>query len=158
MYNYIGRWWIYDDAGVISVSIGEESDRLQVMGEGVDSVRLANSLRKKFCYAEIISVGEVEAAAADADASTSPESTPPPPCPLKPCPAQYCPPPPYCPQPPFYYDYRVYDPAPPNCSIFWFTFSTFFIYIIWSKSYHNTTVRVFFREGGNNVIVIVRVE
>ncbi|KAG8385965.1 hypothetical protein BUALT_Bualt03G0100000 [Buddleja alternifolia] len=46
--------------GVSSVSIGKENDELVVIGEGVDSVCLAKSLRKKFCFANIISVQEVK--------------------------------------------------------------------------------------------------
>lgn len=84
-------------AGVMGVSIGG-NDKLEVVGEEVDSVSLANSLRKKFCFAEIISVGEAK---------------PPPPKP---------PVPPLCPPPPPYYCHpiiceSVYDPPPTNCSI-----------------------------------------
>ncbi|KAL1556110.1 25S rRNA (uracil(2634)-N(3))-methyltransferase [Salvia divinorum] len=78
--------------GVNSVSIGA-SDKLEVVGEEVDSVCLANCLRKKFCFAEIISVGEA-----------------------KPQPPKPPPPPPYC-HPICYESVYVYDPPPPNCSI-----------------------------------------
>ncbi|EYU27493.1 hypothetical protein ABFS82_13G153400 [Erythranthe guttata] len=73
--------------GVSSVSIGKEGDRIEVIGEGVDSVCLAKSLRKKFCFADIVSVGEVKPV-------NPPQPTPPfnyyypPPCPqyYNPCP------------------------------------------------------------------------
>ncbi|XP_057765390.1 heavy metal-associated isoprenylated plant protein 12-like [Salvia miltiorrhiza] len=87
--------------GVTSVNIGAENDRLEVTGEGVDSVCLANSLRKKFCFADIISVNDVK----------------PPVKPVKPVSPPWKPTPfPYCPS--VYYECRpVYD-SPPNCSIF----------------------------------------
>ncbi|KAA8534597.1 hypothetical protein F0562_032144 [Nyssa sinensis] len=48
--------------GVTSVAIeGEDKDRVVVIGDGVDSASLANSLRKKVGYADIISVEEVKA-------------------------------------------------------------------------------------------------
>ncbi|KAL8462085.1 hypothetical protein ACS0TY_033240 [Phlomoides rotata] len=89
--------------GVISVSIGENS-QLEVIGEGVDSVSLANSLRKKFPYTNIVSVAAIKE-------TKSPDSSPPPS------------PPPYpvynygYPPPPAYYRGQYYDPGPPNCSI-----------------------------------------
>lgn len=93
-------------AGVISVSIvGGENNLLEIIGEGVDSVSLANSLRKKFPYTDIVSVEETKEA-------KSPESSPPPPSP---------PPPPYrvydYGYPPPYYRGQYCDPGPPNCSI-----------------------------------------
>ncbi|KAL3821337.1 hypothetical protein ACJIZ3_007242 [Penstemon smallii] len=45
--------------GVESVGlIGEGKNQMQVVGEGIDSVQLTRLLRKKFEYAELISVGE----------------------------------------------------------------------------------------------------
>ncbi|KAL2245180.1 heavy metal-associated isoprenylated plant protein 47 isoform X2 [Sesamum indicum] len=69
--------------GVSSVSVGKDNDQLQVVGEGVDSVCLAKSLRKKFCFADIVSVQEVK--------PPKPEPTP---CPQLPClpPCDYQPP------------------------------------------------------------------
>ncbi|XP_057765364.1 heavy metal-associated isoprenylated plant protein 16-like isoform X1 [Salvia miltiorrhiza] len=83
--------------GVASVSIGA-NDKLEVVGEEVDSVCLVNCLRKKFCFADIISVAEAK---------------PQPPKPPTPTPTP-CQPPPYC--HPLYLECE-YDPPPPNCSI-----------------------------------------
>lgn len=48
-------------AGVISAAItGDAKDRLEVVGDGVDSVRLVNCLRKKIGHAEIVQVEEVK--------------------------------------------------------------------------------------------------
>ncbi|KAL1556122.1 heavy metal-associated isoprenylated plant protein 47-like [Salvia divinorum] len=88
--------------GVAAVSIGE-NDQLVVIGEGVDFVCLAKSLRKKFCFADIVSVEDVKPP--DSSGPSSPNSSPP-----QPTPAQYC--------PPVYYETRVvYDASPPNCTI-----------------------------------------
>ncbi|KAL0399067.1 UNVERIFIED_CONTAM: Heavy metal-associated isoprenylated plant protein 41 [Sesamum radiatum] len=88
--------------GVSSVSLGKDNDQLEVIGEGVDSVCLAKSLRKKFCFANIVSVQEVK--------PPKPEPKPcPPPC-LPPC--DY--------QPPWLairQEFPVYDTGPPNCAI-----------------------------------------
>ncbi|KAM1561444.1 hypothetical protein ACFX1Z_004568 [Malus domestica] len=46
--------------GVNSVALGEEKDRVVVIGEGVDAIKLAKSLRKKFKAADIITVAEVK--------------------------------------------------------------------------------------------------
>jgi hypothetical protein len=47
--------------GVSSVAIqGSDKDQLVVSGEGVDSAKLTCSLRKKLCYATILSVEEVK--------------------------------------------------------------------------------------------------
>ncbi|KAK4398663.1 Heavy metal-associated isoprenylated plant protein 41 [Sesamum angolense] len=87
--------------GVSSVSVGKDNDQLEVIGEGVDSVCLAKSLRKKFCFADIVSVQEVK---------PKPEQKPgPPPC-LPPC--DY--------QPRWSairHEFPVYDMGPPNCAI-----------------------------------------
>ncbi|KAL1556124.1 heavy metal-associated isoprenylated plant protein 16-like [Salvia divinorum] len=82
------------EEGVISVSIGKDNDQLEVVGEGVDSVCLAKSLRKKFCFADILSVAEVK-----------------PPPPVSP---EKCPLPPYMfPPPPFqpFYECHYYEPG-----------------------------------------------
>ncbi|XP_020554162.1 heavy metal-associated isoprenylated plant protein 47-like isoform X2 [Sesamum indicum] len=84
--------------GVSSVSVGKDNDQLQVVGEGVDSVCLAKSLRKKFCFADIVSVQEVK--------PPKPEPTP---C-LPPC--DY--------QPPWLaiqHEFPVCDTGPPNCVV-----------------------------------------
>ncbi|KAK6149458.1 hypothetical protein DH2020_016983 [Rehmannia glutinosa] len=84
--------------GVMSVSIGKENNRVEVIGEGVDSVCLAKSLRKKFRFADIVSVGEVKPPKpSDPWPSPSPPRSFPPPC------------------QPFYYGRPVYDTGP-NCS------------------------------------------
>uniref|UniRef100_A0A2N9HZP4 HMA domain-containing protein n=1 Tax=Fagus sylvatica TaxID=28930 RepID=A0A2N9HZP4_FAGSY len=47
--------------GVISVAVeGSDKDQLVVIGEGVDSANLTCSLRKKLCYATLLSVEEVK--------------------------------------------------------------------------------------------------
>lgn len=89
------------NAGVAAVSIGE-NDQLVVIGEGVDSVCLAKSLRKKFCFADIVSIQDVNPA--NSSGPSSPVSSPP-----RPTPAQYC--------PPVYCERVVYDASPPNCTI-----------------------------------------
>lgn len=49
-------------AGVHSVSIeGESKDQVAVTGDGIDSVCLTSRLRKKFCYATILSIADVKA-------------------------------------------------------------------------------------------------
>ncbi|KAL1556125.1 heavy metal-associated isoprenylated plant protein 47-like [Salvia divinorum] len=87
------------EEGVISVSIGKDNDQLEVIGEGVHSVCLAKSLRKKFCFADILSVAEVKPAA------TSPEKYPLPP--------YMFPPPPFQP----FYEHHYYDPGNSSCYI-----------------------------------------
>jgi len=48
-------------SGVESVAIkGDSKDQIGVTGEQIDSVRLTCLLRKKFCHAKLVSVGEVE--------------------------------------------------------------------------------------------------
>lgn len=48
-------------AGVLSLSLeGESRDRVVVTGDGVDAVQLTNKLRKKFHYATLISVEDME--------------------------------------------------------------------------------------------------
>ncbi|XP_042007509.1 heavy metal-associated isoprenylated plant protein 16-like [Salvia splendens] len=83
------------EEGVISVSIGKDNDQLEVIGVGVDSVCLAKSLRKKFCFANILSVAEVK----PPEPEKSPEK-----CPLQPC---MFPPPPCQP----FYECHYYDPG-----------------------------------------------
>ncbi|KAM5588978.1 hypothetical protein ABKV19_007100 [Rosa sericea] len=46
-------------AGVSFVALGEEKDSVVVIGEGVDAIKLAKSLRKKFKNTHIITVAEV---------------------------------------------------------------------------------------------------
>ncbi|XP_040987367.1 heavy metal-associated isoprenylated plant protein 47-like isoform X2 [Juglans microcarpa x Juglans regia] len=86
-------------SGVISVGIqGPDKDQLVVIGEGVDSACLTSSLRKKLCYATILTVEEVK-----------PEK-PKPPVPA-PCYSPWPPPPPH----PMYCEalcYRDQDPNP----------------------------------------------
>lgn len=47
-------------AGVSSVALGAEKDRVVVTGEEVDAFKLAKSLRKKFKTADILTVAEVK--------------------------------------------------------------------------------------------------
>jgi hypothetical protein len=52
---------VYVLAGVISVGItGDGKDRLEVVGDNVDSVCLASCLRRKLGHAEIMQVEEVK--------------------------------------------------------------------------------------------------
>ncbi|KAG5005753.1 hypothetical protein JHK82_023736 [Glycine max] len=49
-------------SGVNSVGLeGEEKDKLVVIGDGVDVVKLTNSLREKVGHTDIISLAEVKA-------------------------------------------------------------------------------------------------
>ncbi|KAF5192563.1 Heavy metal-associated isoprenylated plant protein [Thalictrum thalictroides] len=44
-------------SGVISAELyGDDKDKLMITGEGIDSVQLTNSLRKKVGFSELISV------------------------------------------------------------------------------------------------------
>ncbi|XP_073311631.1 heavy metal-associated isoprenylated plant protein 16-like [Primulina huaijiensis] len=45
--------------GVTNVAISKERNHMVVIGEGVDSVSLANSLRKRLQFADIVSVKSV---------------------------------------------------------------------------------------------------
>ncbi|XP_059442241.1 heavy metal-associated isoprenylated plant protein 47-like [Corylus avellana] len=97
------------DGVVSSVAIeGSEKDQLVVSGEGVDSANLTRSLRKKLCYATILSVEEAVMEKADTpkettDASASVVSS-------SQFPAYY--------QPfPNYHHQVIYDPYPINCAI-----------------------------------------
>ncbi|XP_047937836.1 heavy metal-associated isoprenylated plant protein 47-like [Salvia hispanica] len=87
------------EEGVISVSIGKDNDQLEVVGVGVDSVCLAKSLRKKFCFADILSIAE------EKPEKKSPEKDPLPLC--------MFPPPPFQPL----YERHYYDPGNPSCYI-----------------------------------------
>ncbi|KAK2442491.1 hypothetical protein QL285_013681 [Trifolium repens] len=91
--------------GVESAAVG--GDEIVVIGE-MDPVRLTDLLRKRFCRAELLSVGPVEK-------KEKPKPTPPPkpePCPC-PCP---CPcPPPYA-YPPICVAYPC-EEQPSHCSI-----------------------------------------
>ncbi|KAJ7963515.1 Heavy metal-associated domain containing protein [Quillaja saponaria] len=102
--------------GVSSVSIeGNDKDQVVVVGDEVDSVCLAKTLRKKFRHAKIVSVQEVK----EGDAKTEPKKEiiniidPQLYC------YNYCPPPinPVC------YGKVVCDPNPPDCSIMSFIFT-----------------------------------
>ncbi|CAI8597885.1 unnamed protein product [Vicia faba] len=47
--------------GVESAAIqGDNKDQIEVTGVGIDSVELTRKLRKNFCYANLVSVGDVE--------------------------------------------------------------------------------------------------
>ncbi|XP_004293421.1 PREDICTED: uncharacterized protein LOC101306992 [Fragaria vesca subsp. vesca] len=50
---------VAEENGVSSVALGKEKDSLVVIGEGVDAVKLAKRLRKKFKTADIVTVAEV---------------------------------------------------------------------------------------------------
>lgn len=90
--------WIIKYAGVSSVSIeGREKDQVVVVGEGVDSVCLARSLRKKFKSASILSVSEVKKEEKKEEKK----------------PIYYYPPFP----PPYLPPYAVYDEYPNYCTI-----------------------------------------
>uniref|UniRef100_A0A2N9F6Y9 HMA domain-containing protein n=1 Tax=Fagus sylvatica TaxID=28930 RepID=A0A2N9F6Y9_FAGSY len=93
--------------GVISVAVeGSDKDQLVVIGEGVDSANLTCSLRKKLCYATLLSVEEVKEKQEPKDE--------------KPTSCSGCPQLPICPQyPPFptFYEVAVYDPSPSYCCI-----------------------------------------
>ncbi|KAK4439655.1 Heavy metal-associated isoprenylated plant protein 41 [Sesamum alatum] len=84
--------------GVSSVIVGKDNDQLEVIGEGVDSVCLAKSLRKKFCFADIVTVQQVK--------PPEPKPETPPPCP------------PRCDYPPpcmaIWHEFPVYDWGPLN--------------------------------------------
>jgi hypothetical protein len=95
----------YLRTGVSSVAIqGSEKDELVVSGEGVDSVNLTRSLRRKLCYAAILSVEEVKANAGTATSASSSN--------VLGFPAYYQ----SCQPFPKYYEV-VHDPYPNNCSI-----------------------------------------
>ncbi|KAF0890479.1 hypothetical protein E2562_002842 [Oryza meyeriana var. granulata] len=85
--------------GVISLAItGDDKDKLEVVGVGVDVTCLVICLRKKVCYAEILKMEEVKE-------EKKPECKP---CyppyyccpPLEAPPCKPCYPPPYCYTPP----------------------------------------------------------
>uniref|UniRef100_A0A2N9F7R8 HMA domain-containing protein n=1 Tax=Fagus sylvatica TaxID=28930 RepID=A0A2N9F7R8_FAGSY len=111
--------------GVISVAVeGSDKDQLVVIGEGVDSANLTCSLRKKLCYATLLSVEEVK------EKQKPEEKTKPKPKPKDEKPknpestsstsCSGCPQLPICPQyPPFptFYEVAVYDPSPSYCCI-----------------------------------------
>ena len=49
----------YENAGVNFVGLdGEGKDRVVVIGDGVDAVKLTKCLRKKLGHADIVSLGE----------------------------------------------------------------------------------------------------
>jgi len=95
---------------VSSVAIqGSDKDQLVVSGQGVDSANLTRSLRKKLCYATILSVEEVKD-----NAESTEEKVPEPPNPVEINFSQF----PVCNCQPYpkYYEV-VYDPYQNNCSI-----------------------------------------
>jgi hypothetical protein len=107
IYNQGGTYMFIDSTGVISVAVeGSDKDQLVVIGEGVDSANLTCSLRKKLCYATLLSVEEVKEKQEPKDE--------------KPTSCSGCPQLPICPQyPPFptFYEVAVYDPSPSYCCI-----------------------------------------
>ncbi|XP_022878681.1 heavy metal-associated isoprenylated plant protein 47-like [Olea europaea var. sylvestris] len=109
------------EPGVISMTIIKD-DEMVVTGEGIDAACLIMSLRKKFCYVEIVSVEEVKPPPPPPPRPPPPPPLCPPPCP-PPCPPFQplpCPPYPpyYCPSPcQAYVVCPVNDPNPPDCSI-----------------------------------------
>ncbi|KAM0072794.1 putative heavy metal-associated isoprenylated plant protein/47 [Helianthus debilis subsp. tardiflorus] len=61
-------------SGVESASfVGSDKDQIAVTGEGIDSVELTTLLRKKVGYAELVSVGPVEAKKDEPKDSKAPE-------------------------------------------------------------------------------------
>ncbi|XP_059442232.1 heavy metal-associated isoprenylated plant protein 47-like [Corylus avellana] len=94
--------------GVSSVAIqGSENDQLVVSGEGVDSANLTRSLRKKLCYATILSVEEVKKKADTSKETTGASASV---VSFSQFPAYY--------QPfPNYYHQVIDDPYPNNCAI-----------------------------------------
>jgi hypothetical protein len=96
--------------GVRSVALqGSDNDQLVVSGQDVDSANLTRSLRKKLCYATILSVEEVKD-----NAESTEEKVPEPPNPVEINFSQF----PVCNCQPYpkYYEV-VYDPYQNNCSI-----------------------------------------
>ncbi|KZV56336.1 hypothetical protein F511_00333 [Dorcoceras hygrometricum] len=55
--------------GVTNVAISKERNHMVVIGEGVDSVGLANSLRKRLQFADIVAVKRVTPTALEKDES-----------------------------------------------------------------------------------------
>ncbi|XP_021906006.1 heavy metal-associated isoprenylated plant protein 47-like [Carica papaya] len=100
-----------DSDGVTSMGFeGEGKDRLVVIGEGVDSVKLTERLRKKNVYATIETVEEVKPPKPEEKKEEKPLPAPPPSPP---------PPPPPC-QPQFQLCEVVYDDpyaSNPRCTI-----------------------------------------
>ncbi|XP_040996334.1 heavy metal-associated isoprenylated plant protein 47-like [Juglans microcarpa x Juglans regia] len=93
---------VTSSGSVTSVGIeGTDKDQLVVIGEGVDSACLTHSLRKKLCYADILTVEEVKPPA---------EQKPKPPEPT----ACHC----LCPPPPprpMYCEVVYHDQNPNSC-------------------------------------------
>ncbi|KAL6197759.1 hypothetical protein ACLB2K_033364 [Fragaria x ananassa] len=50
---------VVEENGVSSVALGKEKDSVVVIGEGVDAIKLAKRLRKKFKTTDIVNVAEV---------------------------------------------------------------------------------------------------
>ncbi|KAL3503667.1 hypothetical protein ACH5RR_038116 [Cinchona calisaya] len=105
--------------GVTSVNIDQENNKLEIIGDGVDSISLTSSLRKKLSYAKILMVEEVKIQQVQTNTTKegkvecgskfpSPPAVQWPPC------YDYS----FAQQSPYTYICRpVYDPNPPNCSI-----------------------------------------
>uniref|UniRef100_A0A2N9FJ52 HMA domain-containing protein n=1 Tax=Fagus sylvatica TaxID=28930 RepID=A0A2N9FJ52_FAGSY len=106
--------------GVISVAVeGSDKDQLVVIGEGVDSANLTCSLRKKLCYATLLSVEEVKEKQEPEEKPPEDEKTKNPEC-TSSTSCSGCPQLPICLQyPPFptFYEAAVYDPSPSYCCI-----------------------------------------
>uniref|UniRef100_A0A0D9W620 HMA domain-containing protein n=1 Tax=Leersia perrieri TaxID=77586 RepID=A0A0D9W620_9ORYZ len=98
--------------GVISLEItGDDRDKLEVVGVGVDVTGLVICLRKKVCFAEIVKVEEVKDKEEEEEEEKKPECKPP--C----CPPYYCGYPPWSeeesPCKPWYPPYCGYASPPP---------------------------------------------
>ncbi|KAK4279103.1 hypothetical protein QN277_016858 [Acacia crassicarpa] len=95
-----------ESPGVDSMSMeGDERDQLVVTGDGIDSVKLVNILRKKLGCATIVSVQDVEAKEEKKEEDVKP--------------IEYVGYYSACPPPPPYYQRVFYDPYPSN-GCFWF--------------------------------------
>ena len=110
-----------DSTGVISVAVeGSDKDQLVVIGEGVDSANLTCSLRKKLCYATLLSVEEVKVKKEQEVKPKPKDEKPKNPESKSSTSCSGCPQLPICPQyPPFptFYEVAVYDPSPSYCCI-----------------------------------------
>ncbi|KAG8385968.1 hypothetical protein BUALT_Bualt03G0100300 [Buddleja alternifolia] len=84
--------------GVIKVEVERDKNHLVVIGEGVDSVKLVNSLRKKFCFAQIVIVKSVVTEESGFRQDEFQRQT-------------------FNNNPTQYIAYPVHDPYPPTCSI-----------------------------------------
>lgn len=87
---------------------GERKDQVVVVGNGVDSINLTMSLRKKLGHASVLSVEEVTDKPKPTQATSTPTQATSTPSPVS---WAYC-----AYQPPLIYK-PVYEEDPPNCSI-----------------------------------------